>query len=144
MLIRSITQNAMDKKFSIRQFPSPENPYIAFPPKNLAVLDISRFTFCKVDYYVIARRLSIFDAICYRPCVPFMTNYQFFCRRCDCNEQEIFTKRQASKYHIFSCYYAGKDSFTKRYCTWKSSENVSQSSFYILSSLGHLVNLSGS
>ena len=44
MLIRSITQNAMDKKFSIRQFPSPEHPYIAFPQKNLAVLDISRFT----------------------------------------------------------------------------------------------------
>ena len=50
MLIRSITQNAMDKKFSIRQFPSPEHPYIAFPQKNLAVLDMSRFTFCKVDY----------------------------------------------------------------------------------------------
>ena len=44
MLIRSITQNAMDTKFSIRQFPSPEHPYIAFPQKNLAVLDISRFT----------------------------------------------------------------------------------------------------
>ena len=44
MLIRSITQNAMDKNFSIRQFPSPEHPYIAFPQKNLAVLDISRFT----------------------------------------------------------------------------------------------------
>ena len=41
MLIRSITQNAMDNKFSIRQFPSPEHPYIAFPQKNLAVLDIS-------------------------------------------------------------------------------------------------------
>ena len=51
MLIWSITQNAMDKKFSIRQFLSPEHPYIAFPQKNLAVLDISRFTFCKVDYY---------------------------------------------------------------------------------------------
>ena len=50
MLIRSITQNTMDKKFSIRQFPSPEHPYIAVPQKNLAVLDISRFTFCKVDY----------------------------------------------------------------------------------------------
>ena len=50
MLIKSITKNAMDKKFSIRQFPSPEHPYIAFPQKNLAVLDISRFTFCKVDY----------------------------------------------------------------------------------------------
>ena len=34
----------MDKKFSIRQFPSPEHPYIAFPQKNLAVLNISRFT----------------------------------------------------------------------------------------------------
>ena len=34
----------MDKKISIRQFPSPEHPYIAFPQKNLAVLDISRFT----------------------------------------------------------------------------------------------------
>ena len=44
MLIRSITQNAMDKKFSIRQFPSPEHPYIAFPQKNLALLNISRFT----------------------------------------------------------------------------------------------------
>ena len=44
MIIRSITQNAMDKKISIRQFPSPEHPYIAFPQKNLAVLDISRFT----------------------------------------------------------------------------------------------------
>ena len=33
MLIRSITQNGMDKKFSIRQFPSPEQPYIAFPQK---------------------------------------------------------------------------------------------------------------
>ena len=43
-LIRSITQNAMDNKFSIRQFPSPEHPYTAFPQKNLAVLDISRFT----------------------------------------------------------------------------------------------------
>ena len=42
----------MDKKFSIRQFPSPEHPYIVFPQKNLAVLDISRFTFCKVDYAV--------------------------------------------------------------------------------------------
>ena len=42
----------MDKKFSIRQFPSPEHPYIVFPQKNLAVLDISRFTFCKVDYQV--------------------------------------------------------------------------------------------
>ena len=50
MLIRSITQNAMDKKFSIRKFPSPEHRYIAFPQKNLAVLDISRFTFCKIDY----------------------------------------------------------------------------------------------
>ena len=54
MIIRPITQNAMDKKFSIRQFPSPEaeHPYIVFPQKNLAVglLDISRFTFCKVDY----------------------------------------------------------------------------------------------
>ena len=29
---------------SIRQFPSPEHPYIAFPSKNLAVLDISSFT----------------------------------------------------------------------------------------------------
>ena len=44
MRIRSITKNAMDKKFSIRQFSSPEHPYIAFPQKNLAVLDISRFT----------------------------------------------------------------------------------------------------
>ena len=44
MLIMSITQNAMAKKFSIRQFPSPEHPYIVFPQKNLAVLDISRFT----------------------------------------------------------------------------------------------------
>ena len=44
ILIRSITQNAMDNKLSIRQFPSPEHPYIAFPQKNLAVLDISRFT----------------------------------------------------------------------------------------------------
>ena len=44
MLIRSITQNAMDNKFSIRQFPSSEHPYVAFPQKNLAVLDISRFT----------------------------------------------------------------------------------------------------
>ena len=34
----------MDKKFSIRQFPSPEHPYIAFPQKNLAVLNICRFT----------------------------------------------------------------------------------------------------
>ena len=34
----------MDKKISIRQFTSPEHPYIAFPQKNLAVLDISRFT----------------------------------------------------------------------------------------------------
>ena len=32
------------KKISIRQFPSPAHPYIAFPQKNLAVLDISRFT----------------------------------------------------------------------------------------------------
>ena len=40
----------MAKKISIRQCPSPENPTIAFPSKNLAVLDISRFTFCKVDY----------------------------------------------------------------------------------------------
>ena len=44
MLIRSITQNAIDKTFSIRQFPSLEHPYFAFPQKNLAVLDISRFT----------------------------------------------------------------------------------------------------
>ena len=41
----------MDKNVSIRQFPSPEHPYIAFPQKNLAVLDISRFTFCKVDFF---------------------------------------------------------------------------------------------
>ena len=45
-----ITQNAMDANFSIRQFPSTEHPYIVFPQKNLAVLDISRLTFCKVDY----------------------------------------------------------------------------------------------
>ena len=32
-LIRSITKNAMDKKFSIWQFPGPEHPYIAFPQK---------------------------------------------------------------------------------------------------------------
>ncbi len=51
-IIRSITQNAMDNKFSIRQFPSPWHPYIAFPSKHLAVLDISRFIFCKVDYKV--------------------------------------------------------------------------------------------
>ena len=44
ILLLLITQNAMDKCFSIRQFPSPEHPYIAFPQKNLAVLDISRFT----------------------------------------------------------------------------------------------------
>ena len=50
MLIRPIKKNAPDKKISIRQFPSPEHPYIAFPSKNLTVLDISRFTFCKVDY----------------------------------------------------------------------------------------------
>ena len=52
MLIRSITQNAMDTKFSIRQFPSPEHPYIAFPQKNLQYSFFSRFTFCKVDYTV--------------------------------------------------------------------------------------------
>ena len=56
MLIRSITQNAMDIQFSIRQFPSPEHPYIAFPSKNLAVLDISRFTFYKVDYRICCTR----------------------------------------------------------------------------------------
>ena len=44
MLIKSITKNDMDNKFSIRQFPSPEHPYIAFPQNNLAVLHISRFT----------------------------------------------------------------------------------------------------
>ena len=44
MLIRSITQNAMDKKVNIRQFPTPEHPYIAFPQKKPAVLNISRFT----------------------------------------------------------------------------------------------------
>ena len=44
MRIRSITQNAMVTNVSIRQFPSPEHPYIAFPSKNLAVLDISSFT----------------------------------------------------------------------------------------------------
>ena len=49
----------MDKNFSIRQFPSPEHPYIAFPSKNLAVLDISRFTFCKVDYIVIIWQINI-------------------------------------------------------------------------------------
>ena len=53
MLIRPINKNAPDKKISIRQFPSPEHPYIAFPSKNLTVLDISRFTFCKVDYKVV-------------------------------------------------------------------------------------------
>ncbi|KAI0219930.1 hypothetical protein LSAT2_028542 [Lamellibrachia satsuma] len=31
-----------------------------------------------------------------KPCVPFMTNYTFFCKRCDSNGQEIFSKRQAS------------------------------------------------
>ena len=41
----------MDTKISIRQFPSPEYPYIAFPQTNIAVLEISMFTFCKVDYY---------------------------------------------------------------------------------------------
>ena len=41
----------MDIKFSIRQFPSPEHPYIAFPQKKLPVLDIFRFTFCKVDQF---------------------------------------------------------------------------------------------
>ena len=35
MLIRSITENATDKQISIRQFPSPEHPYIAFPQKTL-------------------------------------------------------------------------------------------------------------
>ena len=40
----------MDNKFSIRQFPSPEHLYIAFTQQKLAILDISRFTFCKVDY----------------------------------------------------------------------------------------------
>ena len=34
----------MDKKISIRQFPSAEHPYISFPQKYLAVLDISMFT----------------------------------------------------------------------------------------------------
>ena len=53
MLIRPIKKNAPDKKISIRQFPSPEHPYIAFPSKNLTVLDISRFTFCKVDYNIV-------------------------------------------------------------------------------------------
>ena len=37
-------ENAMDKKISIRKCPSPEHPYIEFPQKNIAVLDISRFT----------------------------------------------------------------------------------------------------
>ena len=31
MLIKSITQNTIDSKVSIRQFPSPEHPYIVFP-----------------------------------------------------------------------------------------------------------------
>ena len=89
MLIRSITQNTMDnelfeiltvenvgigtqtkyleslirkiKKVSIRQFPSAEHPYIVFQQKNLAVLDISRFTFCKVDYKWIRRRMQLWS-----------------------------------------------------------------------------------
>ena len=48
-LIRSIRPNATDKKICIRQFPSPEHPYIAFSPKKLALLAITKFTFCKVD-----------------------------------------------------------------------------------------------
>ena len=52
MLIRSITQNAMDNKSSIQQFPSNEHPYIAFPQKKLAVLDISRFTTGEIDFQV--------------------------------------------------------------------------------------------
>ena len=70
MLIRPIKKNAPDKKISIRQFPSPEHPYIAFPSKNLTVLDISRFTFCKVDYRSI-RVESVYNKyfnLCYFPC----------------------------------------------------------------------------
>ena len=48
-LIRSIRPNAMDRKICIRQFPSPEHPYIAFSQKQLALLAITMFTFCKVD-----------------------------------------------------------------------------------------------
>jgi len=29
-------------------------------------------------------------------CVPFMTNYQFFCKRCNPNSLEVFNKKQAS------------------------------------------------
>ena len=48
-LIRLIRPNAIDKKICTRKFPSPEQPYIAFSPKKLALLAISMFTFCKVD-----------------------------------------------------------------------------------------------
>ena len=43
MLIRSITENAMVNKISIRDFPSPDNPFIAFKQKKPCILDIDRF-----------------------------------------------------------------------------------------------------
>ena len=48
-LIRSIMHNAMDTFFCIRQFRSPEHPYIAFSLNKLALLAITMFTFCKED-----------------------------------------------------------------------------------------------
>ena len=39
-----------------------------------------------------------------RKCVPFMTNYQFFCKRCNPNGLESFNKKQASKlFPFYSC-----------------------------------------
>ena len=49
MLIRSITKNVMDEKFS--SFLVLSTHILHFHKKNLTVLDISRFTFCKVDYH---------------------------------------------------------------------------------------------
>ena len=36
-----------------------------------------------------------------RKCLPFMTNYQFFCKRCNPNGLESFNKKQASKLFTF-------------------------------------------
>ena len=71
MLIRSITQNAMDNKFSIRSFLVLSTHILHFHKKNLAVLNISRFTFCKVvvslhfDQAIFTLLFTYFSFICY-------------------------------------------------------------------------------
>ena len=59
MLIRSITQHSMDKKLASGSFLVLSTQKLHFHKKKLAVLDISMFTFCKVDYNVGFQRVPI-------------------------------------------------------------------------------------